>query len=73
MLSLIDEVPTIETNGETDPHWWQNPRNAILAVAAIRDRLAGIDPGSAAAFRPRTPAPTSPQLQTARRARSPLA
>ena len=31
-----------------DPHWWQDPRNAELAVAAIRDRLAEADPAGAA-------------------------
>jgi ABC-type Zn uptake system ZnuABC Zn-binding protein ZnuA len=51
VLTLIDDVATIETNGETDPHWWQDPRNAILAVGSIRDRLAEIDPAGASAFR----------------------
>jgi ABC-type Zn uptake system ZnuABC Zn-binding protein ZnuA len=27
-----------------DPHWWQDPRNAIAAVAAIRDALIAADP-----------------------------
>lgn len=48
-VTLIDSVKTIEGEGEhggkeTDPHWWQNPRNAILAVAAIRDALIKADP-----------------------------
>jgi zinc/manganese transport system substrate-binding protein len=30
---------------EVDPHWWQDPRNAILATEAIRDALAEADPG----------------------------
>jgi ABC-type Zn uptake system ZnuABC Zn-binding protein ZnuA len=51
VLTLIDDVATIETNGETDPHWWQDPRNAILAVGSIRDRLGEIDPAGASAFR----------------------
>jgi ABC-type Zn uptake system ZnuABC Zn-binding protein ZnuA len=38
-LALIDEVRAMERDGERDPHWWQDPRNAILAVGAIRDRL----------------------------------
>jgi zinc/manganese transport system substrate-binding protein len=29
---------------ETDPHWWEDPRNAILAVEAIRDGLIEVDP-----------------------------
>ena len=30
--------------GEIDPHWWQDPRNAIVASEAIRDELIEIDP-----------------------------
>jgi zinc/manganese transport system substrate-binding protein len=44
VVDLIDSVRTIEADGETDPHWWQNPRNAVLAVAAIRDALSETDP-----------------------------
>jgi zinc/manganese transport system substrate-binding protein len=29
---------------EVDPHWWQDPRNAILAVESIRDALIEADP-----------------------------
>jgi len=29
---------------EEDPHWWQNPRNSIRVVAAIRDALIEADP-----------------------------
>ena len=36
--------------GELDPHWWQDPRNAILAVAAIRDTLVEADPDGRAAY-----------------------
>jgi zinc/manganese transport system substrate-binding protein len=46
-VELIDSVETIEgghEEGETDPHWWQDPRNAVLAVAAIRDALTAADP-----------------------------
>ena len=28
VVDLIDSVETIEGDGETDPHWWQDPRNA---------------------------------------------
>jgi ABC-type Zn uptake system ZnuABC Zn-binding protein ZnuA len=31
-------------DGEIDPHWWQDPRNAILAVGTIRDALTEADP-----------------------------
>jgi zinc/manganese transport system substrate-binding protein len=44
VVSLIDSVETI--NGEADdvdPHWWEDPRNAIRAVGAIRDALIEAD------------------------------
>jgi zinc/manganese transport system substrate-binding protein len=44
VVDLIDSVKTIQADGETDPHWWQDPRNALLAVAAIRDALSEADP-----------------------------
>jgi ABC-type Zn uptake system ZnuABC Zn-binding protein ZnuA len=34
-----------------DPHWWQDPQNAIAAVAALRDALAQADPAGAGAYR----------------------
>jgi len=33
-----------------DPHWWQDPRNAIAVVAAIRDSLIAADPDGRAAY-----------------------
>jgi zinc/manganese transport system substrate-binding protein len=33
-----------------DPHWWQDPRNAIRAVAAIRDALVAADPDGRAEY-----------------------
>jgi ABC-type Zn uptake system ZnuABC Zn-binding protein ZnuA len=47
VLNLTERVETI---GD-DPHWWQDPHNAELAVAAIRDALAAADPDGAAAYR----------------------
>jgi ABC-type Zn uptake system ZnuABC Zn-binding protein ZnuA len=44
VIELIDAVATIEVAGETDPHWWQDPRNAVSAVEAIRDELIAVDP-----------------------------
>lgn len=45
VVSLIDHVDTIRGEGEeSDPHWWQDPRNAMLAVAAVRDALIEADP-----------------------------
>ncbi len=45
------EEPADEQEGEehadeeVDPHWWQDPRNAVRAVAAIEAGLAAADPG----------------------------
>jgi zinc/manganese transport system substrate-binding protein len=39
-----------ETEGEEasrfDPHWWHDPRNAEVAVTAIRDALTKVNPGA---------------------------
>lgn len=43
-----DEHPgeEVHDHGDSaDPHWWQDPRNALLAVDAIRDALIAADPG----------------------------
>ena len=34
-----------------DPHWWQDPRNAIAAVAELRNALIEADPEGAATYR----------------------
>ena len=48
--------PTPSSSTDDDPHWWQDPRNAIAAVAALRDALVAADPGGAdASARPRRP------------------
>jgi ABC-type Zn uptake system ZnuABC Zn-binding protein ZnuA len=47
VLTLADHV---EQRAD-DPHWWQDPRNAIAAVAALRDALIEADPGGAGAYR----------------------
>jgi ABC-type Zn uptake system ZnuABC Zn-binding protein ZnuA len=54
-VTLIDEVERI---GD-DPHWWEDPRNAILAVAAIRDALVDADPGGRAGYERRAAAYTA--------------
>lgn len=46
MVTLIDEVRTVED----DPHWWQDPRNALRAVAAIERALSDADPAGARAY-----------------------
>jgi ABC-type Zn uptake system ZnuABC Zn-binding protein ZnuA len=33
-----------------DPHWWQDPLNAVLAVGAIRDALTRADPAGHRAY-----------------------
>ena len=47
VITLADHVDLIED----DPHWWQDPRNAIAAVAALRDALIEADPGGTDAYR----------------------
>jgi zinc/manganese transport system substrate-binding protein len=55
-VTLIDSVKAIEGEGETDPHWWQDPHNAILAVEAIRDALVQADPNGRAGYERRASA-----------------
>src|SRR5215218_290435 len=46
-LVLIDKVDQLagEEEGEQfDPHWWQDPRNASKAIAAIEAELSAADP-----------------------------
>ena len=33
-----------------DPHWWQDPRNAVIAVARIRDALVAADPAGRSTY-----------------------
>jgi zinc/manganese transport system substrate-binding protein len=65
-VTLLDSVETIEGghsdeegeadeeseahDDEIDPHWWQDPRNAILAIEAIRDALGEADPDGRRAY-----------------------
>ena len=46
VVTLIDSV---RARGD-DPHWWQDPRNAQRAVAAIRDGLSRADPSGKAVY-----------------------
>jgi ABC-type Zn uptake system ZnuABC Zn-binding protein ZnuA len=52
VLTLIDRVGP---EGD-DPHWWQDPRRAQRAVAAISAALAEADPAGAAGYRQRADA-----------------
>ncbi len=45
-LKLLDSVRAI---GD-DPHWWQDPRNAIRAAEAVRHALAEADPNRRRAY-----------------------
>jgi zinc/manganese transport system substrate-binding protein len=44
---------------DLDPHWWQDPRNAILAVEAVRDALIKADPDGRRIYERKTRAYTS--------------
>jgi ABC-type Zn uptake system ZnuABC Zn-binding protein ZnuA len=46
VVTLIDSVKRLDD----DPHWWQDPRNAVRAVEAIRADLAKVDPDGRAAY-----------------------
>ena len=50
VIRLIDSVKTIKHAGRTDPHWWQDPRDAVLAVGAIRRALIRADPNGRALY-----------------------
>jgi ABC-type Zn uptake system ZnuABC Zn-binding protein ZnuA len=52
VVTLIDSVRQIPD----DPHWWQDPRNAELAVRAIRDAMIRADPAGASHYRRRAAA-----------------
>ncbi len=54
-VELIQTVEAVASkrhdHGDSaDPHWWQDPRNAIAAVAAIRDALIAADPVGRAGY-----------------------
>jgi len=46
VVTLIDSV----TRLDDDPHWWQDPRNSVRAVEAIRAQLSKADPAGRAAY-----------------------
>jgi ABC-type Zn uptake system ZnuABC Zn-binding protein ZnuA len=51
VVSLVDAVAPIRAgDGEVDPHWWQDPRNAVLATGAIGRALADADPKRPSAY-----------------------
>ncbi len=48
---IVDLIGSVGTTRADDPHWWQNPRNATAAVAAIRDALIEADPEGRETYR----------------------
>jgi ABC-type Zn uptake system ZnuABC Zn-binding protein ZnuA len=51
VVTLLRHVAQRRTPEGVDPHWWQDPRNAVRAVAAIRAAFVRADPRHAAAYR----------------------
>lgn len=63
VITILDSVETIERGHEEDehaedehaeegidPHWWQDPANAVIAVEQIRGGLAAADPDGAGEY-----------------------
>jgi ABC-type Zn uptake system ZnuABC Zn-binding protein ZnuA len=46
VVTLIESVRRLDD----DPHWWQDPRNAVAAVESIRGGLARADPAGRAGY-----------------------
>jgi ABC-type Zn uptake system ZnuABC Zn-binding protein ZnuA len=53
VVTLIDAVRPLQGPDGPDPHWWQDPRNAALAVGAVQRALTRADPGGAGPYRER--------------------
>ncbi len=58
-VTLIDSARPLERDGEADPHWWQDPRNAIAAATRIRDALIAADPDGRRGYERRAAAYTA--------------
>jgi zinc/manganese transport system substrate-binding protein len=50
VVTLAEGVRPLMVGGEPDPHWWQDPRNAVAATGAIRGALTEADPGGRATY-----------------------
>jgi zinc/manganese transport system substrate-binding protein len=55
VVTLSDSVRTMTgpPSGDLDPHWWQDPRNAELAVQAVERALIKLDPAGRREYRAR--------------------
>jgi len=52
VVSLLELVPARnDSDNQVDPHWWQNPQNAIKAVEELADELAAVDPEGETTYR----------------------
>jgi zinc/manganese transport system substrate-binding protein len=49
-LTILDHLRARKDRDGVDPHWWQDPRNAQIAVQRIRDALIAADPAGRAAY-----------------------
>jgi ABC-type Zn uptake system ZnuABC Zn-binding protein ZnuA len=49
-VTLLDSTAQRKQEGDVDPHWWQDPRNAVRAVASIKDALIETDPAGRATY-----------------------
>src|SRR5207248_1220184 len=50
---VVDLSRSVRLHGD-DPHWWQDPRNAVRAVEAVRAALTRADPRGAGVYAART-------------------
>jgi zinc/manganese transport system substrate-binding protein len=53
VVTLSDRIQTLdasEEGEEFDPHWWQDPRNAVIAVGEIRAALDKADTSHASVY-----------------------
>lgn len=57
VLVILEHIETVEgDHEEIDPHWWQDPANAVAAVEEIRDSLVLADPDGADEYEANTAA-----------------